>query len=493
MVTETARVEVSRHKCLIYDGHPSEQLPIIVPLLIDGLKENRRCLYLGNPEMVSMVDSALTEKGVDTDRETRRGALRLSSDRSHLKEGRFDPQAMVAMLRKLIDDAVREGFQGLCATGDMMWELGTEKNFERLLEYEALLENVFLEKPLQGICQYHRDTIPAQAVRDALLTHQSAYIGNVLNQDNLFYVPPELLLDRGGSARDRQGEWMCQQIIRILNAERKRDQALAALSDSEAKQRRLAEQLAEANRGLEHRIEERTAQLEAANKDLEAFSYSVSHDLRAPLRHIDGFSQILLDDYREKLDNGGQDTLQNICHATKRMNELIEGMLQMSRLSRKEMKREKMDLAILAREVERDLRSLQPNRQVEIAIADSICCTGDRTLMRAVLENLIGNAWKFTSKRAQARIEIGKAGEEDGDSIFFVLDNGSGFDMEYAQRLFGVFQRLHSEEEFPGTGVGLATVHRIIRKHGGRIWAKGSQNKGATFFFTLPEDSAQTI
>jgi signal transduction histidine kinase len=491
MVTETAPVEVSRHKCLIYDGHPSEQLPVIVPLLIDGLRENQRCIYLGNPEMVDMIDSALTAKGVNTDRELHRGALIFSSDRSHLKGGGFDPQEMVAMLRKLVDDALEDGFQGLCATGDMMWELGTERNFERLREYEALLENVFHEKPLQGICQYRRDTIPAQAVRDALLTHQSVYIGNVLNRDNLFYVPPELLLDSRGSARDRQGEWMCQQIIRILNAERKRDQALTALSASEAQQRRLAEELAETNRNLENRIKERTAQLEAANKDLEAFSYSVSHDLRAPLRHIDGFSQILMDDYGEKIDEGGRETLQRICYSTKRMNELIEGMLQMSRLARKEMKQESIDLAGLAREVECELRSLQPNRRVEMAIAEDLCSMGDPTLLRAVVENLINNAWKFTSKRVQARIEIGKAGEENGNPIFYILDNGAGFDMEYAQKLFGVFQRLHSEEEFPGTGVGLATVRRIIQKHGGRIWAKGAPGEGATFFFTLSGKSLQ--
>ena len=488
MLTETAPIEVSRHKCLIYDGHPSEQLPVIVPLLMDGLRENLRCLYLGNPEMIGMVDSALTAKGVDTAREVQRGALVLSSDRGHLEGGGFDPHGMVAMLRQIIDDAVRDGFRGLCATGDMMWELGNDGNFERLLEYEALLEQVFREKPLQGICQYHRDTVPAQAVRDALLTHRSAYIGHVLNRDNLFYVPPELLLEsRDGSARDKQGEWMCQQIIRILNAERKRDKALAALSDSEARQRLLAEELAEANRNLERRIRERTAQLEAVNKDLEAFSYSVSHDLRAPLRHVDGFSQMLLEDYGAKLDDGGRDTLQRVRSAVRHMGELIDGMLQLSRLGRKEIQREAVDLTRLAREVERDLRGLEPDRRVEVAVAEGLSCVGDRTLLRAALANLIGNAWKFTSKREKARIEVGKSGEENGAPVFFVLDNGAGFNTQYAQKLFGVFQRLHSQEEFPGTGVGLATVQRIVQKHGGRIWAKSRPNEGAAFYFTLPD------
>lgn len=495
MITETAPVEASRHKCLIYDGHPSEQLPVIIPLLINGLRENRRCLYLGNPEMVEMVDSALAAKGVDIIRETQRGALIFSSDRSHLKGGRFDPHAMIAMLRNLIDDAVRDGFQGLCATGDMKWELGNEENFEHLLEYEALLEKVFREKPLQGICQYHWDTIPAHAVRDALLTHRSAIIGDALNRDNLFYIPPELLLEgRDRSSRDKQGEWMCQQIVRIMSAESKRDQALAALSESEAQQRRLAEELAEMNRNLERRIRERTAQLEAANKDLEAFSYSVSHDLRAPLRHIDGFSQMLLESSFEKLDDAGKSALHNIRNAAEKMGELIDGMLNLSRLTRQDMKRENVDLTMLAREIEQDLRRLQPDRRAEVVVAEGLRCFGDGALLRAVLDNLIGNAWKFTSRLDTARIAVGKMGkEDDGTIVFFVKDNGAGFDMGYAQKLFGVFQRLHSQKEFPGTGVGLATVQRIILRHGGRIWAKASPDEGATFFFTLPGNPPQTI
>src|SRR5687768_12690111 len=216
--------EVSRHKCLIYDGHPSEQLPVIVPLLQEGLRRSQRCLYLGDGETVSMVDAALKDKGVDTEREARRGALVYSSDRSHLKGG-FDPRAMVGMLRGLIDEAVRDGFQGLCATGDMMWELGSESNFDRLQEYEALLEQVFHEKPLMGICQYRRDTVPPRAIREALLTHRSVYVGAHLNRDNLFYMPPELLLPNADvRLREAQGEWMCQQITRVLQAEHKRDQ-----------------------------------------------------------------------------------------------------------------------------------------------------------------------------------------------------------------------------------------------------------------------------
>lgn len=477
------QVEVSRHKCLIYDGHPSEQLPVIVPLLMDGLRENRRCLYLGDPQMLQMVDSALAAKGIDIDKETRRGALVFSSDRSHLRNG-FDPYSMVGMLTDLIDDALRDGFEGLFATGDMMWELGTEKNFDLLLEYEALLEQLFLDKPLSGICQYHRKTVPGHAIRHALLAHRSVYIGDELNRDNLFYIPPELLMDNHAS-HDRHGEWMCQQITRIVNAERKRDMALAALAKSEAQQRRLAEELAVMNRDLERRVRERTVELEAVNKELEAFSYSVSHDLRGPLRHIDAYSRILAEDFSEPLGQEGRDLLARIVKSNSHMNDLTEGMLTLARLAKQELSREPVDLSTLAQASAEELQRDDPGRKVEFVIHKGLHASGDTRLLRAVIDNLLGNAWKFTSTRETAHIEIGTAGQEAGCPIFFVADNGAGFDMQYAKKLFGVFQRLHAHEEFPGTGVGLATVQRIIARHGGRIWAKASPDQGATFFFTL--------
>lgn len=482
MTMETQQVETSRHKCLIYDGHPSEQLPVIVPLIMNGLRENRRCLYLGPPEMLQMVDTALAAKGVNIAKETRRGALVFSSDRSHLRDG-FDPYSMIGMLTDLIDDAVRDGFQGLCATGDMMWELGSEKNFDLLLEYEALLEQLFREKPLSGVCQYHRKTVPRHAIRDALLAHRSVYIGDELNHDNIFYIPPELLLEN--ESHDRHGEWMCEQITRIVNAEHKRDLALAALSNSEAQQRHLAQELAVMNQELERRVHERTAELEAANKELEAFSYSVSHDLRAPLRHINAYSRILAEDFSETLGQQGREHLERILMSNRHMNDLIEGMLTLAHLAKQEVIHEPVDLGALAQASAEDLQRDNPDRQVEFVIHKNLHAIGDPRLLHAAIDNLLSNAWKFTAKCNQARIEIGTAGEEKGRGIFFVADNGAGFDMHYTKKLFGVFQRLHAQEEFPGTGVGLATVHRIITRHGGRIWAKASPGQGATFFFTL--------
>jgi signal transduction histidine kinase len=473
MHTEHARPEVSRHKCLIYDGHPSEQLPVVVPLLRDGLEHHWRCLYLGDPEMVRMVDSALGADGIDTARATGRGALIFSSDRSHLAGGGFDPQLMIDGLRALIERAVHDGYEGLCATGDMRWELGDDQNLDRLLEYEARLEQVFRDMPLRGICQYHRDVLPPQAVNDALLTHRSTYMGAALNQDNLFYIPPELLLEsRKGENRGGQVEWMCQQIIRVLNAEQTRDSALKRLE--------------EANRDLERRVAERTAELEAANQHLEAFSYSVSHDLRSPLRAISGFSDALAEECAAALGQEGLQHLERVRGGVRRMGELIDGMLALSRVMKVELRRVPVDLSAIAEEVGHDVRASTPERAAEFVIQMGLRAMGDPALLRAVLTNLFENAWKFTAHCAKARIEFGQRGVEAGRPVFFLRDNGAGFDMQYADKLFGVFQRLHRQEEFPGTGVGLATVQRIVIRHGGRIWAEARRDEGATFFFTLP-------
>jgi PAS domain S-box-containing protein len=234
----------------------------------------------------------------------------------------------------------------------------------------------------------------------------------------------------------------------------------------------------------EREVVQRSAELEVANKELEAFCYSVSHDLRAPLRGIDGFSQALLEDYGGKLDSYAQDCLQRIRSGTQRMGVLIDDLLNLSRITRVEIQRQLTDLSAIGAQVTSELRESQPQREVEIVIAPYLEGDSDPHLMRVVLQNLLGNSWKFTSKRAHARIEFGKT-NSNGSSAFYVKDNGAGFDPAYSARLFGAFQRLHSAAEFPGTGVGLATVQRIIHRHGGRIWAESAVDQGATFYFTL--------
>jgi len=223
---------------------------------------------------------------------------------------------------------------------------------------------------------------------------------------------------------------------------------------------------------------------ESAHHELEAFSYSVAHDLRSPLRSLDGFGQILLEDYAEKLDDDGRHYLKYIRESAQQMALLIDDLLKLSRVTRGEFQREQIDLTGIARAVAARLRKTQPARRVDFAIADGLVDKGDARLLAIALENLIGNAWKYSCKRVDARIEVG-ATVSRGRRAYFVRDNGAGFDMEYADKLFGVFQRLHSDKEFEGTGIGLATVQRIIRRHGGDIWADAKVDQGATFLFTL--------
>jgi len=225
-------------------------------------------------------------------------------------------------------------------------------------------------------------------------------------------------------------------------------------------------------------------ELTAVNRELEAFSYSVSHDLRAPLRGIDGFSQALLEDHAEKLDAQGKDYLQRVRAASQRMAQLIDDLLQLSRLARGEIHREEVDLSGMARAIAAELQKTQPDRQVEVRIAQGVVVEGDPRLLRVVLDNLLSNAWKFTSKNPRATIEFGVI-ENDGRPVYFVQDDGAGFDMAYGDKLFGPFQRLHAPTEFSGTGIGLATVQRIVHRHGGRVWAAGAVGQGATFSFTL--------
>lgn len=233
-------------------------------------------------------------------------------------------------------------------------------------------------------------------------------------------------------------------------------------------------------------LEQSNAELLAVNKELEAFSYSVSHDLRAPLRAIDGFSLAVVEDCSDKLDENGKGYLERVRAATQRMGLLIDDLLNLSRIGRVEMRRVDVDLSSLAREIAADLKKTQPERLVEFAISDDLRAKGDPALFRIILENLLGNAWKFTGKHPRAKIEFGYTRRE-GREVFFVKDDGAGFDMAYAQKLFSPFQRLHMASDFPGTGIGLATVQRIIRRHGGSVWAEAGVEQGATFYFVLGE------
>ena len=249
---------------------------------------------------------------------------------------------------------------------------------------------------------------------------------------------------------------------------------------------------------LEQRVAERTGELEqrnealrrnaaelaASNSELDAFAYSVSHDLRAPLRSIDGFSQVLLEDFAGQLGDAGRDSLQRVRAASQRMATLIDDLLKLARVTRADFRVERVDLSSMAQEIVAEIQRTASDRRVEFAITPGLEAKGDSRLLRVVLDNLLRNGWKYTGKQPAARVEF-TAEDKNGDRVFLIKDNGAGFDMKYADKLFGVFQRLHSATEFEGTGVGLATVRRIITRHGGQVWAEGAVDKGATFYFTL--------
>jgi light-regulated signal transduction histidine kinase (bacteriophytochrome) len=245
------------------------------------------------------------------------------------------------------------------------------------------------------------------------------------------------------------------------------------LAESEHAARELAEARAELVRDLEHK-----------NRELESFSYAVSHDLRAPLRRIDSFSRAVLESQGERLDEAGQRYLERVCEASQHMSQLIDDVLYLSRVTRAELRDQEVDLSALTTMILSRLQESEPERKVELRIRPGVVVSGDGQLLRIALENLLENAWKFSGKQPEARIEFGVT-QASGEPTYFVRDNGAGFDMTYVDRLFGPFQRLHPQVEFPGSGIGLATVQRIIHRHGGRVWAEGLVGQGATFQFTL--------
>lgn len=295
------------------------------------------------------------------------------------------------------------------------------------------------------------------------ITGEGAAIGKTLEFEAKRKDGTVFPIELSVSALKLKGKWHSIGILRDITERKKAEEKIAKLNDDLRR----------------HAIE-----LTAVNKELEAFSYSVSHDLRAPLRTIDGFSQALLEDYADKFDEKGKDYLGRVRAASHRMAQIIDDMLKLSRLTRSEMNYEKVDLSAIVTSIRDELRATQPERRVEFIIAQGIIAEGDARLLRVALENLLRNAWKFTGKRSNARIEFGVA-QIDGERSYFITDNGAGFDMAYSSKLFGAFQRLHGSTEFPGTGVGLAIVQRIIHRHGGKVWANGEIEKGATFSFTL--------
>lgn len=348
----------------------------------------------------------------------------------------------------------------LNAIPDMMFHVSREGQY---LGYKAEKSSDLLLSPEQVIGTNMRDSLMPPAVVDRLF----AAIEHALEAGETATVEYDLQMSdtqRYYEARISQSgpdEVVC--IVRDIS-----DRARAARHIEE----------------LNQRLAQRNRELEASNQELESFSYSVSHDLRAPLRTIDGFSMMLANRYADVLDDNARGLLDRVRGAAQRMAGLIDDLLCLSRITRSKLCCERIDLSTLAGEVTESLRAAQPDRSVEMIIAPDVTCFGDANLLRILLDNMLSNAWKYTSQRPHARVEIGTT-EQEGEQVYCVRDNGAGFDMKYASKLFTAFQRLHTIHEFPGNGIGLATAARIVHRHGGRIWAEAAVDQGASFYFTL--------
>ncbi len=347
------------------------------------------------------------------------------------------------------------------ATNDGLWDwdLTTDEvyfspRWKEMLGYE---EGEVGTSPSEWLDRVHSDD--RADVEERLRAHLNGPTGNFISEHRILHRDGEYLwvLTQGVAVRDRNGR-----AVRIAG------------SQSNINERKRAEE----------ELKKRATQLAGYNAELEQFAYSVSHDLRAPLRWITGFSKILIEDHAERFDAESKDHLYRILEASDSMGERVDSLLEISRLTRRKLHREPVNLGFIAQGIADDLRKSHPESNAEFVIAEGLCADVDEQLMRITIENLLDNAWKFTRDQSHPRIEFG-AVEEEGETVYFVKDNGVGFDETYAENLFGPFQRLHTSEEFEGTGLGLSTVQRIVHRHGGRVWAEGEMGKGATFYFTL--------
>lgn len=384
--------------------------------------------------------------------------------------------------RKAAEDALRkseERYRSLIETmNDWIWEI--DENY--CFTYSSL--------KIQTILGYELNTVLGSSIIDLVPVYQREDVEEEFSE---LAVRQEAFVGVEQYFEDSDGNIAIFETSGIpLFTNNGIFQGYRGISKDITERKKTERQIARMNDELENKVVERTKMLRIANKELEAFSYSVSHDLRAPLRSIDGFSQALIEDYGDALDSTATNYLNRVRSAAQRMSTLIDDMIKLAKVSRTELSKKRINLSDIARSIAKNLEELEPGRDAEFVIQSNLNVLGDENLMKVVLQNLLENAWKFTSKEEKTRIEVGSK-SVDNEMVYYVRDNGAGFDMNYAKKLFIPFQRLHKETDFPGTGIGLSTVQRIIHRHLGKIWAEGKPGEGAEFCFTLRASTKQSI